>query len=109
MIGWLGALEEAYEYAYRSKLAELNGKRTSSWRADGLHSWSYLWGKIDAMEPDEWDDLVTQAPEQLAVFPKLLLDVAEGDALAEFTHRIFARARAPEETETEEEEEDVSR
>jgi hypothetical protein len=100
---WLEAIEGLYELAKKDRLRELNGGRVSRWRGDGLHEWSYLWGRADAWTPHWLQEAIAECPAQLIVTPRQLQEAAEADALAEFTHRILTRARPQQKKETEEE------
>lgn len=85
---WLARLQDAYVYARKQKLRELNGDRRSEWSGDGLHTWSHIWGGLDALCPRWLLAEMADAPELLAISPKQLRDAAEADALDEFVARI---------------------
>lgn len=90
---WLTQLRSLYEYAKKGRLQELNGGRPRDWNGEGLHVWSHMWGRLDAMTPDWLNDLMSDDPIQLAISPQRLRDAAETDAYDEFVDRL-TRERA---------------
>jgi hypothetical protein len=89
---WLEEVHAAYEFARHQRLRELNGDRVRGWRKDGLHAWSYFWGRIDVLFPAWLHEATVEAPALLAITPPALLDAAEADAYDEFVSRISTSA-----------------
>jgi hypothetical protein len=85
---WVDAVQDAYLVARGRHLALLRGHRESSW-LDGLHTYSFLWGRIDVLEG------MAGIPPR-SCMPWELEEAAREDALSMFVAELHDEGRRDE-------------
>ena len=84
---WMEHLHACYGLAYGERTNELNGTRTRTFDARGLHPLSHAWGAVEAMQ--DLEPILGQ--DGIACSPTALIRAAREDAQKDFVDALWKR------------------